>query len=45
MTRTVAMVGVAVGVTARAMSATGLGDKLHGYESVKDFVASLQKPR
>ncbi|EFJ45488.1 hypothetical protein VOLCADRAFT_109207 [Volvox carteri f. nagariensis] len=23
----------------------GLGDKLRGYESVKDFVASLQKPR
>lgn len=23
----------------------GLGDKLHGYKDVKDFVASLQKPR
>ena len=23
----------------------GLGDKLHGYEDLKDFVASLEKPR
>lgn len=23
----------------------GLGDKLRGYETVKDFVMSLQKPR
>ncbi|KAG2453497.1 hypothetical protein HYH02_001717 [Chlamydomonas schloesseri] len=23
----------------------GLGDKLHGYEHIKDFVASLQRPR
>jgi hypothetical protein len=27
------------------VSAAGLGEKLHGYENMKDFVQSLEKPR
>ena len=31
--------------TKRLASHAGLGDKLHGYEGMKDFVQSLEKPR
>ncbi len=29
----------------QCITCTGLGDKLHGYEHLKDFIASLEKPR
>ena len=30
---------------AASLRCAGLGDKLHGYETLKDFIASLEKPR